>query len=297
MRFLIEALKITLKYFVLSILFVFYVHGYIKQIRSFFSGPFTLEDINETVEDLNDSEDSEDSEEDTDQLALRFPLHSAARIGDLDIVKFLIASGANIEVKEEKHDWTPLHFAVANGHLEVIKHLIENGANVNAKASNDNFPLEIAAYLGHLEILKYLLGNGANINDKDNDGWTPLHFAAYMGHLEIVKYLVEKGSTIEAKTKMQNLALQFAEENGHLDVVEYLSEIQRKEDDKEILEETWTNKALCIICLAPRNGIFALFPCGHASMCRFCCMKIQTNCPTCRTPVHDFKQIFLQVPE
>ena len=66
-------------------------------------------------------------------------------------------------------------------------------------------------------------------------------------HLEIVishgKWLKENLNTI-----------QVAEENGHLEVVEYLSEIQRN-----LRRNLDQQKALCIIFLAPRNGIFAPF--------------------------------------
>ncbi len=63
----------------------------------------------------------------------------------------------------DKH--TPLHLASRFGHVEVARWLLDNGADVNAKAYNDFTPL---LYTKHSEIVKLLLKYKADINAKSS---------------------------------------------------------------------------------------------------------------------------------
>ena len=69
----------------------------------------------------------------------KFPLHQAAEAGEVDIVKDLLAKGAD---KDEKNDlgWTPLISAVIGNHLNVVQCLVDK-----EKASNDGTALMQAA--------------------------------------------------------------------------------------------------------------------------------------------------------
>jgi ankyrin repeat protein len=60
------------------------------------------------------------------------PMQWAASMGDIDKVRVLIASGANVN-EEDRHGGTPLGVAVMRGHTEVASVLLEAGANPNAK--------------------------------------------------------------------------------------------------------------------------------------------------------------------
>ena len=69
------------------------------------------------------------------QDELNNKLISAAINGDIRKVKESIATGANVDVKDNDGE-TALHRAALNGHVEVAKVLIEKGADVGAK-NND----------------------------------------------------------------------------------------------------------------------------------------------------------------
>jgi outer membrane protein assembly factor BamB len=93
-------------------------------------------------------------------------LWEAARVGDLTAVKKLHAEGFDLNART-KYGATALSFACDKGHLDVARYLIEHGADVNAK---DDFyqvtPLGWALYNDHVEIVKLLVANGASEVDQ-----------------------------------------------------------------------------------------------------------------------------------
>jgi ankyrin repeat protein len=139
-------------------------------------------------------------------------LRWAAYNGHLEIVKFLLENGANV------HAWndSALRSAAENGHLEIVEFLVQNGANVHA---NNNSALRWAAIYGHLEVVKFLLEDVANVHALKDSA---LRFAAEHGHLEVVKYLVQNGANVNA---YDDFALLYAAQNGHLEIVEYLESL------------------------------------------------------------------------
>ena len=78
--------------------------------------------------------------------------------------------------------------AAGYAHLEVVKYLIEKGANVNLPDENGRTPLWMAAAAhDSLEVVKCLVANGANIDQPDNNGKKPIDVAA--DHPEVVAFL------------------------------------------------------------------------------------------------------------
>lgn len=67
---------------------------------------------------------------------------------------------------------TPLHHAARNGDLEIVKQLVSSGADVNATTDNSHFPLYCAAGHGHVETTQYLVEEGADLQAKLSDGKT-----------------------------------------------------------------------------------------------------------------------------
>ncbi|WMT84150.1 ankyrin repeat domain-containing protein [Wolbachia endosymbiont of Listronotus oregonensis] len=119
-------------------------------------------------------------------------LYSAAEIGDLDRIRFLLDNGSNIESKNGEYQATPLHGAVANYRLDAVKLLLSHDANVNAEDKGHWTPLHYAAGTDRLDIVKSLVDAGANLGAKGNYGKTPLDIAKDKGHSSIVNYLKER---------------------------------------------------------------------------------------------------------
>jgi ankyrin repeat protein len=63
-------------------------------------------------------------------------LQNAAGHGHLEIVKFLVECGADLN-KQDFDGWTPLHAASANGHLGVCRYLCERNADLSIKSYDD----------------------------------------------------------------------------------------------------------------------------------------------------------------
>ncbi len=97
----------------------------------------------------------------------------AALNGDVDLVKQLIAKGAEVN----KKGWAPLHYAAANGHDDIARLLIDNSAYIDAASPNGTTPLMMAARGNHVTTMKVLLDGGADAKLKNQIGMTALDFA------------------------------------------------------------------------------------------------------------------------
>jgi ankyrin repeat protein len=70
-------------------------------------------------------------------------IHQAAYDGNIEAVKQHLASGTDVNAKDEKGA-IPLHFAVFKDHKETAELLITKGADVNAKDEYEETALDFA---------------------------------------------------------------------------------------------------------------------------------------------------------
>jgi ankyrin repeat protein len=106
------------------------------------------------------------------------PLLRAARAGDVEAMKTLLARGALVDLPQMT-GVTPLMAGVG----------LNNPIDTRGK-----FRTEIDA----LATAQVLLDAGADVNARDARGRTALHAAAAQGYNDVVKYLVERGADLEA---------------------------------------------------------------------------------------------------
>ncbi|XP_057321208.1 kinase D-interacting substrate of 220 kDa-like [Microplitis mediator] len=121
------------------------------------------------------------------------PLHEAVRQNNFDVIKKLIALGADVNVCADGTGQPPLFWAIRKNNFEMSKYLIELGADVNAKCTRNSFlatPLQVAVFHGHESIVELLLDNNAIIDIPSEDGNTPLLFPGYCGHINMMELLV-----------------------------------------------------------------------------------------------------------
>jgi hypothetical protein len=105
------------------------------------------------------------------------PLITAARDGDVNRVRSLIARGANPNVRAGVNNWTPLEHAVHKNQIASIAALLDAGADPNAASRDGMTPLIMAAGYGYTPIVKLLLQRGANPLLTDQNGRDALEAA------------------------------------------------------------------------------------------------------------------------
>ena len=91
----------------------------------------------------------------------RSPLNAAARKGNVEIGKLLLAANADVEFRA-RGDEGALMGAARKGHLDFVKLMVENGAKVNKVVHGDGTALINAVRGGHFEVAEYLLEHGAD---------------------------------------------------------------------------------------------------------------------------------------
>ena len=94
--------------------------------------------------------------------------------------------------------FTPLLFAARVGDLESGRHLLASGANVNDRAPSGISALIVAAHSGQGPLAKLLLERGADVNTQEA-GYSALHAAVLRGDVDLVKALLERGADPNAR--------------------------------------------------------------------------------------------------
>jgi hypothetical protein len=88
-------------------------------------------------------------------------IHTAAQMGDLDLVRSMLDSGVDVDVRNYDRSGTPLVFAVIGSQVEMVKFLISRGADVNFKSGDSASVLEYAQIFNNEEIIELLKNAGA----------------------------------------------------------------------------------------------------------------------------------------
>jgi 26S proteasome non-ATPase regulatory subunit 10 len=148
----------------------------------------------------------------------RTRLMCAAQAGDVPRLRWLLARGARLELKDwEGHN--ALWWACYAGRKETIRELLLRGAPLNPA---DGAPLHGASAGGQVEVVRELLSRGAQLELKDEKGRSALWRACDAGRVETVALLVAAGADCTAVTKRGKTPIYGAVEKGHADVVEWM---------------------------------------------------------------------------
>ena len=153
-------------------------------------------------------------------------IRTAIKLGDVEKVATLIGSDkAWLEMMTPFGTW--LHVAASRGKLEIVKRLVALGADVNRNGGvSGGGPLNRAASDGHIDIVRYLLACGAKMDVSEPER-NPLFGAIYGGHIAVARLLIGSGIDTHVKYTGESMkgmdALAFAHERGQSDIVELLT--------------------------------------------------------------------------
>jgi ankyrin repeat protein len=151
-------------------------------------------------------------------------LAEAAYTNKRDTVQLLLENGANANgVAKQTYHMTILMRASQYGYVEVVKALVAFGANVNATDDHGETALKwTAGSPNKAQMITFLVSKGARINAQDIAGFTPLIQAAAEGYVENVQALLDGGADARITTKAGDTALSLATRNNRTAVVTLL---------------------------------------------------------------------------
>ncbi len=155
-------------------------------------------------------------------------LFIASYRGYTDVVKALLAAGADVNMAGEFYKDSALINAVAGGRLETARALIEAGADVNHQQTGSISPLIQAVMENNADMVKLLLENKADPNSSTRDGVAAIIQAAGQNNLEIVKLLVQYGADVNARSMKGYSAMRSAMANGNEEMVKVLKDAGAK---------------------------------------------------------------------
>jgi len=194
--------------------------------------------------------------------ALDRPLIRAARRGDADRVRDLLARGASVRARDDRGR-TALVAAAYENHVRVAALLVEAGADVNRKddtvqsayliatseVGDDTRLLDLtlaaggdvrsldsfhgtglirAADRGYPRVVRRLLATDIRVDHVNELGWTALHEAVILGdgsrrYVRVVRLLVEAGADVDKPSQRDGVRpLQHATSRGFDEIAEVL---------------------------------------------------------------------------
>jgi uncharacterized protein len=175
-------------------------------------------------------------------------LMRAAFSGDIELVKLLLAHGANPHIISSDRE-TTLMAACGTGfingynkgrspaeRLEVVKVLIDLGEDVNAADSYGITPLMAAANLGDIAVVQYLVDKGADLGAHDlgekNDG----AFGSSVEPLMPIDYAIGVGTFVPNNAVIM-----------HADVVKLMSNLMKQRGIKHTTSECTLRGFTCAL--------------------------------------------------
>jgi hypothetical protein len=149
----------------------------------------------------------------------------AARAGSVNVVRYLIAAGANVNAHTPagetalmlasyfRHEDPNSDRVSFDRHEKVAQMLVEAGASLE-NAPHHYTPLAYAAYQGHDHLVRFLIQRGARVNADAYFGEsyinTPLMMAAMQGHQSTAVLLLRAGADARIRVKGGHTAAELA---------------------------------------------------------------------------------------
>ncbi len=143
------------------------------------------------------------------------PLMQAAGFNNVEILKILIANGAQVNQLDINKDHA-LNWATYYGHLQAMELLIKNGADLEL-ISKHGKAVDVGFRLWHADSIAAVFRKYMNLEKIDKKS-TSLISAVKANDVEEVSKLIKKSANVNAKDELGTPVVNFAVENGYLKI-------------------------------------------------------------------------------
>ena len=144
------------------------------------------------------------------------PLRESMLTGDIDIVKLLISSKADVNYQNNIGE-TPMYIACQTGFLEGMKYILDSGARLGIRLHNGATNLTAATSFLHYSAVEWLLKNGEDPNLWNKFHATPFLISIQKGNIDIARLLLHYKADV-------NIPM----ENGHTPLIISIQQKQMK---------------------------------------------------------------------
>jgi ankyrin repeat protein len=159
-------------------------------------------------------------------------LLNTAQTGNVELGKLLIEKGANLEAKGP-YSYTPLLYALDNNKPEFAIMTINKGADIQAKDNGNRTAIEYASWYGNPKVIKALVEKGSDVNYVSVDNYSILHNVCSNGNLESIDYLIQKGANVNLANADGDLPLQMVVVCSNSEAVKLLAKKTKNINQKE----------------------------------------------------------------
>lgn len=132
-------------------------------------------------------------------------LMAACDSGDLAEARRLVAAGAPVDFVSGE---TPLVKAALKGHLEIARFLLDAGADINIRKDTGSTALMCAAFFGHAEVVRLLLEKGADKALRNRQGKSAEDYARDRNETGVLALLRETPDEVSFVYPLDNRVLQ-----------------------------------------------------------------------------------------
>ena len=148
------------------------------------------------------------------------PLHLCAFSNSLEGVQYLLANGANMDLRRMH---TPFHYAAFGDAFKVAQHFLQLGISQESSLGEETV-LHAAARSNALNVLKLLAPCNPTLNNLDCNGYGAIHHVADRGDPACLTVLLDAGCELDLMTKKGDTALHLAAEASCVENVDLLVE-------------------------------------------------------------------------
>lgn len=136
--------------------------------------------------------------------------------------------------------------AARSGDVETLKKIIAAKSDVNIKNERGHSPLMLSAYNGHFTASELLIQNGAEVNSVDESGNSIIMGVVFKGHSAVFELLIKAGADLTCVNKKNQTTLDIAVMFGRRSLIFRINQLQKtqRSDGRGEQLKTWARQLL-----------------------------------------------------